>query len=89
MIGFNPAKVVIADYLAKSNHKPVLFLAGNDDPVVPVEALERNVRASGERTWVERFDRCGHGEARFREPERYQEAIRRFVRQAVQGEAGP
>ena len=89
MIGINPSKVVIADYLAKANHKPVLFLAGNDDPVVSNEALERNVKASGELTWIERFDKAGHGEARFREPERYQQAIRQFVREAVLKEAKP
>lgn len=89
MIGINPSKVVISDYLERSNHRPVLFLAGNDDPVVPIPALERNLRASGELTWVERFDNAGHGEARFREPDRYQEAIRRFVREAITKEAGP
>lgn len=89
MIGFNPASVVVSEYLAKSSHKPVLFLAGNDDPVVSKEALDRNVRASGELTWVESFDGAGHGEARFREPERYQDALRQFVRHAVLGEARP
>jgi fermentation-respiration switch protein FrsA (DUF1100 family) len=89
MIGINPSKVVVAEFLDKANHRPVLFLAGNDDPVVPIAALERNVKASGELTWIERFDKCGHGEARFREPERYQEAIRRFVREALSQEAKP
>ncbi len=83
MIGFNPAQVVIADYLEKASHKPVLFLAGGDDPVVSQGALNRNVKASGELTWVEVFEGAGHGEARFREPERYQQAIRKFVREAV------
>jgi uncharacterized protein len=83
MIGFNPAKVVIADYLERSSHRPVLFLAGGDDPIVSEGALNRNMKASGELTWVEVFDGAGHGEARFREPERYQEAIRKFVQEAV------
>ena len=87
-VGFNPAKVVIADYLMKAQHKPVLFLAGDDDPVVPIASLERNVVASGSLTWVEKFEGSGHGEARFREPERYVDAVRRFVRGEVLG-VGP
>jgi pimeloyl-ACP methyl ester carboxylesterase len=83
MIGFDPAKVVVSEYLEKASHRPVLFLAGGDDPVVSREALDRNLRASGELTWVEVFEGAGHGEARFREPDRYQQAIRRFVREAV------
>ncbi len=89
MIGFDPAKVVVSEYLAKASHKPVLFLAGDDDPVVSQKSLDRNVKASGDLTWVETFEGAGHGEGRFREPVRYQEAIRRFVRQGVLGEAGP
>lgn len=85
MIGFNPAKVVVADYLRRASHKPVLFLAGGDDPVVSQGQLDRNVQASGDLTWVEVFEGAGHGEARFREPERYQAAIRKFVREAVMG----
>ena len=85
MIGFDPAKVVIGDYLAKASHRPVLFLSGNDDPIVSKVALERNVKASGELTWVEVFEGAGHGEARFREPERYQDAVRAFVRNEVLG----
>jgi pimeloyl-ACP methyl ester carboxylesterase len=83
MIGFNPAKVVIADYLRRASHKPVLFLAGGDDPIVSRGGLNRNIEASGELTWVEVFDGAGHGEARFREPDRYQRAVRNFVREAV------
>jgi pimeloyl-ACP methyl ester carboxylesterase len=83
MIGFDPTKVVVAEYLEKSQHRPVLFLAGDDDPIVSLKSLDRNVKASGELTWVEVFEGAGHGEARFREPERYQEAVRRFVREQV------
>ena len=87
MVGFDPSKVVVSDYLRKASHRPVLFLAGGDDPVVSQGALERNVQASGDLTWVETFPGSGHGEARFREPERYQAAIRRFVSEAVLGAA--
>lgn len=83
MIGFDPAKVVVAEYLTKAAHKPVLFLAGGDDPIVSQGALDRNVKASGDLTWVEVFEGAGHGEARFREPERYRDAIRKFVLEQV------
>jgi hypothetical protein len=67
----------------------VLFLAGDDDPIVSQGSLDKNVKASGELTWVETFEGAGHGEARFREPERYRDAIRRFVLDAVLKEARP
>jgi pimeloyl-ACP methyl ester carboxylesterase len=89
MVGFNPAKVVIGDYLARASHRPVLFLAGDDDPVVSQGALDRNVKASGDLTWVVKFEGAGHGEGRFREPVRYQEAVRAFVREAVLKGARP
>lgn len=83
MVGFDPAKVVVAEYLTKAAHRPVLFLAGGDDPIVSQGALDRNVKASGALTWVEVFEGAGHGEARFREPERYRDAIRKFVLEQV------
>jgi pimeloyl-ACP methyl ester carboxylesterase len=89
MVGFNPASVVVADYLTKAQHRPVLFLAGDDDPIVSQGSLDRNVKASGELTWVEMFQGAGHGEARFREPVRYRDSIRRFVLENVLKEAGP
>lgn len=88
MLRFNPAKVVIADYLRRSSHVPVLLLAGGDDKVVTRQEFEDNAKASGALTWTEVFEDCDHGEARFKHPERYQEAIRKFVREGVTGTAG-
>ncbi|MCH8979669.1 MAG: alpha/beta hydrolase [Armatimonadetes bacterium] len=82
-LGFNPAKVVIADYLKKASHRPVLFLVGDDDPIVSAASAERNIEASGPDTYVERFESTGHGQARFKHPEQYYRAVREFVRTAV------
>lgn len=83
MLRFNPADVVIGDWLKKSSHVPVLLLIGADDKVVPRSDYEDNALASGELTWQEVFEDSNHGEARFRHPERYQEAVRKFVKMAV------
>ena len=85
MLGFNPAKVVIGDYLKRSSHVPVLLLMGADDRVVSRREYEDNAEASGDLTWSEIFADCDHGEARFKHPEKYQEAIRRFIHEAVTG----
>ncbi len=83
MLGFNPASVVIADYLKKASHRPVLFLLGCDDPIVSPASAERNIEAAGPDTFVERFEDSGHGEARFKHPERYNEAVRDFIQTSV------
>lgn len=88
ILKFDPAKVVIADYLSKVQHKPALFLAGEDDPIVPMKSMLKNVEAAGDDSFIERFEECGHGEARFKQPDRYQEVIRKFIQEQVMGSGG-
>ena len=85
ILHFDPAKVVIADYLGRVQHKPALFLAGEDDPIVPMASILRTAEAAGDDTVIERFEGCGHGEARFKQAERYQEAVRKFIKEQVMG----
>ena len=85
MLRFDPAKVVIAEYLQRIQHKPALFLAGEDDPIVPIKSMERSAEAAGPDTVIVRFENCGHGEARFKQPGEYTEAIRKFVLESVMG----
>ncbi|MCH7905661.1 MAG: hypothetical protein IH944_13980 [Armatimonadetes bacterium] len=46
---------------------------------------ERNAEAAGSDTVIVRFENCGHGEARFKQPSEYTEAIRKFVLESVMG----
>lgn len=88
MLGFNPADVVIGDYLRRSSHVPVLQLMGADDRVVSRREYEDNALASGTLTWSKVFADCDHGEARFKHPDAYQNSIRQFVNEALLHEGG-
>jgi uncharacterized protein len=79
-IGFNPAKVDVAEALTKSQ-VPVLVLHGKNDTLVPPHHAERNLKALGERGQVVWFEGAVHSAGRWEQPERYFQALEEFFQE--------
>ncbi len=78
-LGFNPFSIHLSDWLERLKGRPVLFLHGTDDLVAPAAEAGKNLFALGsscESVW---FEGCGHSEGRWEQPDRYREALLRFL----------
>ncbi len=84
LTGVSPRTVRIDLALKALAGKPMLILNGTDDPIVPKAAATANHAAAGQYATIEWFEGAGHGNPRFREPERYQALILEFLRQISQ-----
>lgn len=78
LAGFNPFRPDVAAALAQVK-VPVLVLHGDCDTLATVAEANRNLAASAnaEVVW---FERCGHSEGRWLQPEKYNAALVEFVR---------
>jgi len=87
LTGVSPRTVRIDVALKALAGKPMLILNGTEDPIVPVSAATANASAAGDRAEIAWFEGAGHGNPRFREPERYQTLVLDFLRQFSQNPA--
>lgn len=69
--------------LVKLAGKPMLFLYGTHDPIVPKSEIEKNLTAAGSCASVEWFEGSGHGHGRFKEPYRYQKIVMGFLNSLI------
>jgi len=81
MVGFNPFKVDVAKAVGHLSHIPVLFLHGNRDTLALPSEAERNIAAHAGSHTVVWFDGCGHSEARWIQPDKYQYALGEFLQE--------
>lgn len=69
----------LEDTMANVRGIPVVMMFGEHDPLISREKTERCVAAGGPLTKVVWFPDANHARARFREPERYSEALFGFL----------
>jgi len=79
LAGFNPFRPDVAKALSAIK-APVLILHGDRDNLATVAEANRNEAACGGETTVVWFEKCGHSEGRWLQPEKYNEAVREFMR---------
>lgn len=79
-LGFRPRTISVEKALGKLAGKPMLFLQGTDDPLVPRASAEANVRAAGEFARIAWFEGAGHGHGRFQDSIRFENEIVDFLR---------
>lgn len=84
LTGFDPKTVDVAAVLRALPDLPILFINGDRDVIVPPASAEENYAAAGGMARSEWFAGAGHGEPRFREPERYRELLAEFLRELPQ-----
>ena len=77
-VGFNPFKVDVANALPKVT-SPVLFVHGECDTLAAPSQVLRNHAAYAGDTEIIWFPGCGHSEGRWIHPDRYYEAMERFL----------
>ncbi|MBS1712933.1 MAG: alpha/beta fold hydrolase [Armatimonadetes bacterium] len=77
--GIDPKKVDMEPVFARLCGRPVLFLYGTRDWVVPMESASRCVSAAEAQTQVVYFEGQGHGQARYHEPAKYFDSIVAFL----------
>ena len=78
-LGFNPFAVKVHEYLESLRGKPMLFMHGANDPVVPARQAGKNLFAMGPDIPTVWFPDCGHSEGRWEMPETYQAALFKFL----------
>lgn len=78
MTGIRPSDIRTDGPLAKLAGKPILFLHGEADPLVPRATLERLAEIAGPQASVVWFPDSSHGRARLDHPQRYKEAVTTF-----------
>lgn len=78
LAGVNPAKVDVAEALAKVADKPILVMHGTLDGLALPSEARRNaeVLKNAEVVW---FEGCGHSEGRWEQPEKYQDALEAYL----------
>jgi alpha-beta hydrolase superfamily lysophospholipase len=77
--GVNPFQIDLAYFLAGVKDKPMLFLHGSKDNLALPEEAQRNFAAASEPKTMVWFDRCGHSEGRWLQPDKYHEALIAFL----------
>jgi pimeloyl-ACP methyl ester carboxylesterase len=77
LAGFNPFRPDVASALARVK-VPVLILHGDCDNLATVDEAKRNETACANARIVW-FERCGHSEGRWLQPEKYNAAVVEFV----------
>jgi uncharacterized protein len=78
-LGFNPYAVKVHEYLESLRGRPMLFMHGANDPVVPARQAGKNLFAMGPDVPAVWFADCGHSEGRWELPDTYQAAILKFL----------
>ena len=79
LAGFNPRKIDVADSLAALTI-PVLFLHGDRDTLaLPSDAIRNSERCGGPHNFIW-FERCNHSEGRWLQPERFRNALLKFLK---------
>ena len=80
MAGFNPFKVDVREYIRKLPAElPILMIHGCRDTLAQPSEARRNydaIRGPKDQLW---FDGCNHSEGRWLYPDRYREALGRFL----------
>lgn len=84
MANFSPKSLSVEAKLPQLEGKPILLLYGTSDPLVPVESAKIVHQAAGARARIEFFEGAGHGHGRFREPERWHELVRVFIKERLE-----
>ena len=72
--------------VAKIRDIPMIFMFGEHDPLISKEKTERCLQAAGPMAKVVWFPDANHARARFREPEKYAEALFSFLEDNKLGE---
>lgn len=85
MTGVAPKKIRMDLALQSLSDKPIMIINGTADPIVPKAAAEANQIAG--KAEIEWFEGAGHGNPRFREPERYANILVQFLRRFSRGDA--
>ncbi len=75
----NPRSVQTGPAFERVAGRPVLFLFGAKDPLAPRASAERLLAQAGPRARAVWFERSGHTEGRFHEPERYLAEVVEFL----------
>lgn len=88
MTGIRPVDIRTDGPLSKLAGKPILFLHGDADPLVPRPTMERLVQISGPGAQVEWFAESSHGRARLEHPQQYLQAVTTFF-EAVRNGPSP
>jgi alpha-beta hydrolase superfamily lysophospholipase len=77
-VGFNPFRVDVAAALARTS-VPVLFVHGDCDTLAEPFQADRNMDAVGSRGEIVWFERCGHSEGRWLQPEKYYRSVEKYL----------
>ncbi len=77
--GFNPFPVDISEALKACNDTPILFLHGDRDNLALPSEAQRNFDAYPGPKEIVWFERCGHSEGRWEQPEKYSAVVDGFL----------
>jgi alpha-beta hydrolase superfamily lysophospholipase len=80
MAGFSPFSVDVSKALTRFGDKPVLILHGKKDTLAPPSEAQRNYDACVGEKEIAWFDRCGHSEYRWEQPEKFYQVVEKFLR---------
>ena len=78
-LGFNPFSVKVPEYLERLRGRPMLFMHGAEDVVVPAKSAGKNLFAMGPDVSAVWFADCAHSEGRWEQPEKYRTELLRFL----------
>lgn len=81
MAGVMPGKVDMVRRVTCLDRKPMLFLAAENDVLVPIHSARRLASAAGRNTQFVEFPDTNHGEPRLQDPVRYRKAVFEFLQQ--------
>lgn len=76
----NPIKIDIPSALSQVHGVPILVLHGSSDPLATPSEAKRVFDAIQGPKQIVWFDRCGHSEGRWLQPDRYKTAVIDFLR---------
>ncbi len=83
IIGFKPKSVHLAGALRSLAGKPMLFMYGDSDPLIPRSSALAAHEAAGANAKLVWFEGATHGTSRMREPVRFANQVKNFLVQLI------